>query len=495
MTDLLVLTGTQLFEPRHLPRPADVTVLMCESRALCTRMPFHQQKLGFLLAGMREHAESLRCRGYQVRYVGLNDDQTFGAALRSAIVELEPERVRYFASEDRAPDAEIERITAALRCRSVRCRSPMFLLGEGEVDDYFHRARKPRMAGFYREQRQRMGVLVSGGKPLGGKWSFDESNRRKLPKGQSVPSLPAVRHTERTRACLEEVAAVFSDHPGLATGLWLPTDRAGALNWLDAFLEERLIGFGTYEDAISTRSSMLFHSALSPLLNVGLITPDEVVSRTLEAADERQVPLNDLEGFIRQIIGWREFMRGAYRRYGATMRNRNLWGADRLPAETWKQAATGILPLDAALKTNHDYAWNHHIERLMVIANLMNLSGIHPKAVYDFFMANYIDAYDWVMVPNVFGMGLTSDGGIFTSKPYICGSNYIRRMSNYPGGEWTDVMDGLYWRFVSRHRELLARNPRLAMITRTLERMSPARLRSLHERAEAFIEVHTRSAA
>ena len=198
---------------------------------------------------------------------------------------------------------------------------------------------------------------------------------------------------------------------------------------------------------------------LSPFLNVGLITPAEVVERALEAADDRRVPLNDLEGFIRQIIGWREFIRGAYRKHGRTMRNRNVWGGDRRLSESWQSGTTGLPPLDAALHTNRDYAWNHHIERLMVIANLMNLAGIRPDEVYRFFMANYIDAYDWVMVPNVFGMGLTSDGGIFASKPYICGSNYIRRMSDHPGGDWTDVMNGLYWRFVSKHRELLARNP------------------------------------
>jgi deoxyribodipyrimidine photolyase-related protein len=362
------------------------------------------------------------------------------------------------------------------------------------VDDYFNRAKKPRMAGFYKAQRQRLDLLMDNGKPLGGKWSFDESNRRKLPKDQGVPTLPTFRISRTTRSCLETVADVFSEHPGRAVDLWLPTDRAGAVAWLDAFLEERLIGFGTYEDAISRRSPTLFHSVLSPFLNIGLITPDEVIKRALEAADARQVPLNDLEGFIRQVVGWREFIRGAYRRHGHTMRNRNVWGGNRELTDSWTNAATGLTPLDSALQTNQDYGWNHHIERLMVIANLMNLAEIHPSAVYRFFMANYIDAYDWVMVPNVFGMGLTSDGGIFTSKPYICGSNYIRRMSDHPGGDWTDVMDGLYWRFVSKHRQLLACNPRLAMMTRVLDRMDRKRLRYLAERAESFISEHTRAA-
>ncbi len=495
MSELLVLTGTQLFEPSHLPPPAEVTAVMCESRALCSRLPFHQQKLGFLLASMREHAEALRRAGYEVDYFTLAEQKSFGSALRSTILFRQPQRLRYFASEDRSIDADIERISLETGCRAVRCPSPVFLLDEAGVDDYFERARKPRMAGFYRAQRQRMRILVEGGKPLGGKWSFDESNRHKLPGEQSVPCPPRIERSAITRRCLDEVATEFPDHPGHAVDLWLPTDRSGAVAWLDRFLEERLIGFGTYEDAISTRSPTLFHSVLSPLMNVGLITPEEVIERVLEAADDRQVPLNDLEGFIRQIIGWREFIRGAYRRYGRTMRNRNVWGGERRLAGTWQSATTGLLPLDAALRTNRDYAWNHHIERLMVIANLMNLAGIRPDEVYRFFMANYVDAYDWVMVPNVFGMGLTSDGGIFATKPYICGSNYIRRMSDYPGGDWTEVMNGLYWRFVSRHRDLLARNPRLAMITRTLDRMAPDRLRRLFGLAETFIDEHTLKAA
>jgi deoxyribodipyrimidine photolyase-related protein len=350
------------------------------------------------------------------------------------------------------------------------------------------------MAAFYRRQRVHMKLLLDGERPLGGRWSFDESNRQRLPREQPAPELPPVQHSPITRQCLAEVGERYPDHPGDAGQLWLPTTRQGALDWFDRFLEERLVGFGTYEDALSLRSPTLFHSVLSPFLNIGLLTPDEVIARTLEAADDRAVPLNDLEGFIRQIVGWREFMRGAYRHHRHAMRNRNIWGAERIPTADWLNGRTGLDPLDQAIRTTLDYGWNHHIERLMVIANLMNLAEIHPSEVYRFFMTHYIDAYDWVMVPNVFGMGLTSDGGIFTSKPYICGSNYIRRMSDYPKGDWTDVMDGLYWRFVAKHRSILGRNPRLAMMTRGLDRMDASRRRRIFNRAEAFMEANTRCA-
>jgi deoxyribodipyrimidine photolyase-related protein len=367
----------------------------------------------------------------------------------------------------------------------------MFLLGTSAVDAYFTETKKPRMAAFYRRQRKHMKLLLDGDRPLGGRWSFDESNRHRFPRDHQPPELPPVRHSTLTRQCLEAVEQHYPDHPGRATALWLPTDRQGALRWLDEFLQARFIGFGTYEDALSQRSPTLFHSALSPFLNIGLITPDEVVERSLEAADTLDVPLNDLEGFIRQIVGWREFMRGVYRHHRQDMRSRNVWGANRALTSEWLNGQTGIDPLDIAIRTTRDYGWNHHIERLMVIANLMNLAEIHPAEVYRFFMTHYIDAYDWVMVPNVFGMGLTSDGGIFSSKPYICGSNYIRRMSDYPKGDWTDVMDGLYWRFVAKHRAILARNPRLAMMTRGLERIDARRRRRISDRAEAFLATTT----
>ena len=203
------------------------------------------------------------------------------------------------------------------------------------------------------------------------------------------------------------------------------------------------------------------------------------------------VPLNDLEGFIRQLIGWREFIRGTYRRHGSAMRRRNVWNGRRALAPSWLEARTGIAPLDHALGRTRDWGWNHHIERLMVIANLMNLCEIDPQEVYRFFMTQYVDAYDWVMVPNVFGMGLTSEGGVFATKPYICASNYLRNMSDHEPGPWCDVVDGLYWRFVERNRPLLAANPRMPNLLSTLDRLKPDRKRRIYCAAEHFLAAHT----
>ena len=285
----------------------------------------------------------------------------------------------------------------------------------------------------------------------------------------------------------------FTGHPGDARELWVPTTRAGALRWLRSFLTERLIGFGTFEDAMTERSATLFHSVLSPLLNLGLLTPTEVLARTLEHAADAKVPLNDLEGFVRQLIGWREFVRGVYAEFGATMRNGNSRNATRTLTDHWFNATTEIPPLDQAIRTLQRYGWNHHIERLMVLANLMNLSEIQPQRVYDYFMQHYIDAYDWVMVPNVYGMGLNSDGGVFATKPYVAGSNYLLKMSDTARGPWCDVVDGLYWRFVANNLEELNANPRIALMTRGLARMDPARKQRLLAAAEAFLQRTTRS--
>ena len=231
---------------------------------------------------------------------------------------------------------------------------------------------------------------------------------------------------------------------------------------------------------------------LSPLLNVGLLTPREVLDRALEQAETHEVPLNDLEGFVRQLIGWREFMRGVYVTDAEAMRSSNVRKQRRLPGPAWREGTLGIPPYDDALKTLHRYGWNHHIERLMVIANLMNLAELAPATVYDFFMDHYLDAYDWVMVPNVFGMGLTSDDGTFATKPYICGSNYWLKMSDYRKGDWCNVVDGLYWRFVDHHRAALAANPRTAVMPRNLDRLKTERRELIFTAAGQFLDRHTR---
>lgn len=492
--NLLVLAGNQLFPADRLPAPEATAVLMVEQSVHCTRHHYHQQKLGFLLAAMREQAEHLRARGYQVIYHALPEageaELPLDAHLGEAARALDTCLVQAFPPPSRG---QLRGLEAALEAcgRPVRWLSdPAFLTPTDELDRLLAGGR-PRMARFYAEQRQRLNVLMDGKGPVGDRWSFDKDNRKVVPRGQNIPELPCVQHSQLTSRTLREIESRFPQHPGRATALWLPTDRDGAVAWLQRFVEERLIGFGTYEDALSQRTPALFHSALAPLLNVGLLTPDEVLATVLRTAGERGVPLNDLEGFVRQLVGWREFVRGIYLRY-PDMRHKNCWGAQRRMTPSWFAGETGIPPLDQAMHKLERYGWNHHIERLMVIANLQNLCEIQPTEVYDFFMSRYVDAYDWVMVPNVFGMGLTSDGGTFASKPYVAASNYMCKMGGFKRGPWCDVVDGLYWRFVERHRGVLERNPRTSLMVRGLGRLKPERRRVILQAAESFLEVHTR---
>ena len=265
------------------------------------------------------------------------------------------------------------------------------------------------------------------------------------------------------------------------------------MSWFEDFLETRFSLFGDYEDALSSRGPLLFHSVLSPMLNIGLLTPDEVVDAAVRYAEQHDVPINSLEGFLRQIVGWREFVRGVYRHYSEDQEKENFWGHHRAMKPCWWDGTTGLRPLDDAIRKVVRYGWCHHIERLMVLCNLMNLCEIDPPEAHDWFLSMFVDASDWVMGPNVYGMGLMSDGGLFATKPYICGSNYILKMSDYhkpkPGDpDWCVVFDGLYWRFIDRHRAFFESNPRMSMTTRTLDRMDAGRRATIYSAADAFLE-------
>jgi deoxyribodipyrimidine photolyase-related protein len=313
-----------------------------------------------------------------------------------------------------------------------------------------------------------------------------------LPKGYQEPPLPLVSASPHEPAVRVLIASSFGDHPGELGKLWIPFDHAGADAWLQEFLQQRLNGFGPYEDAISQSHATLNHSVLSPLLNIGLLTPAAVIEATLAHAQNREaigqpVPIASLEGFLRQLIGWREFVRGIDQVHGERQSESNFWGHQRRLAPCWSDGSTGLPPLDLAITRVNQLGYNHHIERLMVISNLMLLCEIHPHQVHRWFMELYLDSYEWVMGPNVYGMGLMSDGGIFATKPYICGSNYILKMGDFKKGPWCEIWDGLYWRFIDRNQKFFQTNPRLSMMVKLLERIDPARRQRLNIAAEAFL--------
>ena len=489
---LLIVLGNQLFAPRHLPAATDVSVYMAEDLGLCTYVRHHQQKIVLFLAAMRSYADELKAAGYRVHYQTLDTSSacTYEDRLKNLLQTLKTSEIWHFEIEDKAIEQRLISFAVTNDLSRTELPSPMFVCSRGTFAAFAEGQRRLVMGDFYKQQRRRMHILMDADdRPQGGRWTFDEDNRKKLPRNVVPPTLSWPEPTEHTRAVIDVVKRVFSDHPGKAEDFRWPTTREQAQDWLRDFVDSRLQRFGPYEDAMTQRSATVFHSLLSPCLNLGLLTPDEVIEAVLEHADD--MPLQSVEGFVRQIIGWREFVRGIYRQFSEQQEELNFWRHERRMTDAWYRGTTGIPPLDDAIGTAVDLGWTHHIPRLMVLGNLMTLCEIRPELAHRWFMEMYVDSSEWVMGPNVYGMGLFSDGGIFATKPYICGSNYILKMSDYQKGPWCDVVDGLYWRFIDKHRDFFSGNPRLALMPKALDRLNADRRSRIFAAAEKFLQEFT----
>jgi deoxyribodipyrimidine photolyase-related protein len=489
---LLVLFGNQLFAPRHLPPKTDISIYMAEDRGLCTYVRHHQQKIVLFLAAMRAYADELEAAGYQVHYQLFDADRpgTYEDRLEQFLQEREFAEIRHFEIEDKPMEQRLIDFAASHDLSRTELRSPMFSCSRAEFAAFAKDQKRLVMGDFYKQQRKRLGILVDRkGRPRGGRWTFDEDNRKKLPKNVEPPALNWPEPAGHVTAVVDLVNEHFADHPGRAEDFRWPTTREQAKAWLDEFVDSRLRDFGPYEDAMTERSATVFHSVLSPSLNLGLLTPDEAIDAVIERADE--MPLQSVEGFVRQVIGWREFVRGIYRQFSKQQEQNNFWGHQRGMTAAWYSGTTGIPPLDDAITTAIDLGWTHHIPRLMVLGNLMTLSEIRPNLAHRWFMEMYVDSSEWVMGPNVHGMGIFSDGGIFATKPYICGSNYMLKMSDYKKGDWCDIVDGLYWRFVDKHRDFFSANPRSALMPKALDRLKEDRKALIFDAAERFLDDFT----
>lgn len=338
---------------------------------------------------------------------------------------------------------------------------------------------------FYREQRIALSVLVEpDNKPVGGSWSFDTENRKRLPAKMPLPPVWSPAESNWVAEARRTIREDFPNALGSDDDFRYPITAVDAERQLADFVEHRLPLFGDYEDAISTRSAILFHSVLTPALNTGLLSPIQVVRAALD--HQRHVPINALEGFIRQVIGWREYVRLVYHRFGRIQRTRNALGASHEVPASLYCGTTGIPPVDHVIRQVLETGYAHHIERLMILGNFMCLCRIHPDAVYRWFMEFFIDAYDWVMVPNIYGMSQYADGGLMTTKPYVSGSSYLRKMSDFPAGSWCDTWDSLFWTFVADHRTLFETNPRSKMLCRHLDKMG-GEFSTHRRRAEEFL--------
>jgi deoxyribodipyrimidine photolyase-related protein len=281
----------------------------------------------------------------------------------------------------------------------------------------------------------------------------------------------------------------FSSAPGEFQGDFdYAISHDGAQRWLKDFVEHRLLHFGTYEDALVAKEPLLHHSLLSVYLNNGLLLPKDVLDAVLHESETRDLPLNDVEGFVRQLLGWREFIRGLYLSVGRKQRTRNYWGYTRKIPQSFYDGTTGIVPVDVVIKKVLKNGYCHHIERLMVLSNFMLLCDFDPDEVYRWFMELFMDAYDWVMVPNVYGMGQFADGGMMSTKPYISGSNYLMKMGDFEKGAWTEVWDGLYWRFIDKHRDFFLKNPRMGVMVKSYDKMDTEKRERLSAVATNYLE-------
>ena len=469
---------------------------MAEVTSEATYVRHHKQKFVLVFSAMRQFAARLRQAGVAVRYVDLDDPANThtlnGEVLRALedrpvdrVVLTEPGEWRLAqAFEDLAHMAPVPiEVRADTRFICSRSRFDTWAQGRKEL----------RMEFFYRELRRDLGLLMDGDKPAGGRWNFDPENRKRLPKGRTPPKRTPIAPNATTRAVMARIEQRFPDNFGTLDAFDLPTNADEAEQALDHFITHLLPEFGDWQDAMAKGEPWMWHAHISAAMNIGLIEPLDACRRAEQAYRQGHAPLNAVEGFVRQIAGWREYVRGVYWLKGPAYKTSNALGADRKLPDFYWTAETDMACVRDVVVTTRDHAYAHHIQRLMVTGNLAMLLGVHPDEINDWYMVVYADAFEWVELPNTHGMATFADGGVVGSKPYAASGAYIDRMSDYCGGCAYDVKDrlgdkacpfnALYWDFLDRNSERLASNIRLAMPYKSLARMSAEDREAIHAKA------------
>lgn len=486
--DISLVFPHQLF----LPHPALAkgrTVYLVEEFLFFRQYRFHKQKLVLHRASMKAYAAALEKKGFRVMYVNAQDK---GADIRQLVSEMATEKITGIHccdSTDHWLEKRLQTTAAAHGIRITRYTNPNFLNDPESLHAYFNNKKTYFQTDFYIAQRKQRALLLDrSGKPAGGKWSFDAENREKIPKGMRIPEPVFPVQSSYVADAIAYIEQNFPGHYGEASPFRYPVTHEEADRWLDQFLVSRFMDFGRYEDAMRKEETWLFHSVLTPMLNIGLLDPAAIIQKATDAAEQNGIPLPSLEGFIRQLTGWREFIRAVYVREGSDQRTRNYWGFTRKIPGTFWCGQTGIHPVDTVIRRLLKTGYSHHIERLMVLGNFMLLCEFDPNEVYRWFMEMYVDSYDWVMVPNVYGMTQFADGGLMTTKPYISGSNYLMKMGNWDKGPWQKTWDGLFWRFMHVHRDFFLSNPRLGMLVRSFDKMPEEKKQDHLRHANEFLE-------
>ena len=495
MSNLFLVLENQLFPEKYFRQFKNFHFFMKEDLDSMKRFKFHKNRLLFIIKTMRKFQKNMGEKGYKLTYKKLNPSNELPQIkleddLLEVINKKRVSEVALFEIEDKTIENKVLKTLKKLKVKINIHPSPMFLSSRKEFKDYLEEVNSPFMANYYIRQRKRLNILLdANGKPIGGKWSFDTENRKKIPSHIRFPSNNWIYQADKNHQKEKKlIDTLFPKHPGTMENYWLPPDHKDAVKVLDNFIKYKIDNFGAFQDSITTRDDFVFHSLLSPYMNLGLITPGEIIDKVLKAHVKNNFPLNSLEGFIRQIIGWREFIRGIYQNYSEQENTLNFWGHKRKLKKCWYDGTTGIVPVDDAIKKALSLGYNHHIERLMILSNFMLLCEINPRDVYRWFMEMYVDSSEWVMGPNVYGMGQFSDGGIFATKPYISGSNYILKMSDYKKGDWCKVWDGLYWNFINKKRTFYQKNARVGFMVRTLDKMDNQKRKSHFDNAQNFLK-------
>ena len=481
MSEINIVFPHQLFRNSVLLNN-DKPIYLVEEYLFFRQYAFHKQKIAFHRASMKAFEAYLKSKGKEVIYVESISGEADIRLLIPALAKMAVDTIHFIDPVDDWLSRRLLRGCKNTSLKYVNYESPLFLNTTETLSTFFSsKKNKFFQTKFYISQRKRLDILLEDdGQPLGGKWSFDAENRKKYPRKKIPPAINYPKPTAHYEEAFQYVEKYYPHNPGeIGKDRLYPIDYKTSWSWFQQFLEMRFAEFGPYEDAIVKNENVLHHSVLTPILNVGLINVKEVVEKTIHFARKNDIPINSLEGFIRQIIGWREFIRGLYVFQGVRQRTTNYWKFKRKIPTSFYNGNTGIDPIDITIRKVLKTGYCHHIERLMVLGNFMLLCEFDPDEVYRWFMEMFIDAYDWVMVPNIYGMSQFADGGLMATKPYISGSNYLMKMSDYKKGSGQNVWDGLFWRFMDIHRAFFLQNPRLGMLVRMLDKM-PSEKRQDH---------------
>lgn len=472
-----------------------LVVLLVESRAWAEALPHHKQKLVFVWSAMRHFADELRSRGFVVDYHEATDD--YAPALRQHLRHHRPGRVVVMESAELGVSATHAATLDALGVQHEILPNTMFVSSRDEFRRWVEGRRQPRLESFYRTMRKKTGLLMEADEPVGGQWNYDRQNRRRPDPGHEFPEIPRFSPDKTTREVMAWVDASYPEHFGDIDGFAWPVTRADAEALRDDFIENRLLHFGDYQDAIVCGEPSLYHSLLSPALNVGLLEPLDLCRRVEDAYQDGRAPINSAEGFIRQVVGWREYVYQVYHWKMPAYRTENALGANRALPDFYWSGETSMRCVADAVTMLRRHGINHHIQRLMVTGNFALLAGIDPAAVNRWYWLAYVDAWEWVVTPNVLGMALHADGGVLASKPYAASANYLNTMSDccaacqydpkQATGQDSCPFNSLYWDFLARHRKRFAKNARMRLMLSNLDKKPKSELNAVRRRARSVL--------